>query len=66
MIGPGRSMVGVFCGGTILRNQRKKRKKRKSEKAKKRKSEIISKFGMPCNLDLISQNSKSNNFCKLI
>ena len=34
MIGPGRSMVGVFCGGTILRNQRKKRKKRKSEKAK--------------------------------
>ena len=36
MIGPGRSMVGVFCGGTILRNQRKKRK---SEKAKKRKSE---------------------------
>ena len=36
MIGPGRSMVGVFCGGTILRNQRKKRKKRKSEKAKKR------------------------------
>ena len=42
-------------GGTILRNQRKKRK-----------SEIISKFGMPCNLNLISQNSKSNNFCKLI